>query len=118
MLETSKYLWYYQAYVDNIFVVGTIRLPNALPGFILLFIWPTIGTVVYILTLERHRTYRKIQKKQRKEKDMADQELIKELVDAEEDRIVKKKEGYGEKYKTLKTRTNSEIINCCMNELL
>ena len=49
---------------------------------------------------------------------MADQELIKELVDAEEDRIVKKKEGYGEKYKTLKTRTNSEIINCCMNELL
>ncbi len=74
-----------------IFFVAIIRLPNALSGFFLLLIWSTIGTVVYILTLERHRSYWKIQKKQRKEKDIADQELIKELVDAEEDMIVGKK---------------------------
>jgi len=69
-----------------------LRLPDALPGFILLVVWSAIGTVVYILTLEHHKTYWKVQKQQRKEKDIADKELIKELVDTETDQIVKKKE--------------------------
>ena len=68
-----------------------LRLPNALPGFLLLIVWSAIGTVVYVLTLERHKTYWKVQKQQRKAKDMADKELIKELVGTEEDRIIKKK---------------------------
>ena len=68
-----------------------LRLPDALPGFLLLVAWSAIGTVVYILTLERHKTYWKLQKQQRKEKDNADKELIKKLVDTTEDRILRKK---------------------------
>ena len=57
----------------------------------LLVIWSAIGTVVYVLTLEHHKTYWKVQKQQRKEKDIADKEIIKELVRTEKDKIVQKK---------------------------
>ena len=43
------------------------------------------------LTLGHHKTYWKVQKQHRKEKEIADKELIKELVGTEEDRIIKKK---------------------------
>ena len=68
-----------------------LRLPDAFPGFILLVVWSAIGTVVYVLTLEHHKTYWKVQKQQRKEKDIADKELIKQLVDIEKEKISKKK---------------------------
>lgn len=74
-----------------LFFGAILRLPDALPGFLLLVIWSAIGTAIYVLTLERHKTYWKLQKQQRKEKEKADKELIKKLVDTTENLISRKK---------------------------
>ena len=69
-----------------------LRLPDAMPGFILLITWISVGSIVYIYTQEKHQLHWRIQKQQRKEKEDSDKELIKELVDSEKDKISKKKQ--------------------------
>ena len=76
---------------SSLFLVFILRLPDAMPGFLLLLTWIVIGSVVYIYTQEKHQLHWRLQKQQRKEKDDADKVLIKELVSAEKNKIIKKK---------------------------
>jgi len=57
-----------------------LRLDDAMPGFILLLVWTGVGSVVYVLTLERHRMHWRLFKEEKKEKEIADEEAIKEMV--------------------------------------
>ena len=52
-----------------------------------------IGSIIYVYTQENHKMHWKIQKQQRKEKDTADKELVKELIDNTEDRLLGKKKS-------------------------
>jgi len=76
---------------SSLFLIFILRLPDAMPGFLLLLTWIAVGSIIYIYTQEKHQLHRRLQKQHRKEKDDADKELIKELVGTEEDRIIKKK---------------------------
>ena len=76
---------------SSLFLVFILRLPDAMPGFLLLLTWIVIGSAVYIYTQEKHQLHWRLQKQQRKAKDDADKVLIKELVSAEKDKIIKKK---------------------------
>ena len=76
-----------------LFFAFVLRLDDAMPGFILLLIWITIGSVIYVYTQENHKMHWKIQKQQRKEKDTADKELVKELIDTTEDKLLRKKKS-------------------------
>ncbi|RLF48548.1 MAG: hypothetical protein DRN10_02420, partial [Thermoplasmata archaeon] len=60
-----------------------LRLPDAMPGFILLLVWTGIGGVVYVLTLEHHQMHWRLFKEEKKEKEKADKETIKEMVKKE-----------------------------------
>jgi amino acid transporter len=76
---------------SSLFLIFILRLPDAMPGFLLLLTWIAIGSIVYIYTQEKHQLHWRLQKQHRKEKDVADKKLIKELVDAEKGWISKKK---------------------------
>lgn len=76
-----------------LFFAFVLRLEDAMPGFILLLIWIAIGSIVYVYTQENHKMHWKIQKQQRKEKDTADKELVKELIDTTEDKLLRKKKS-------------------------
>jgi len=76
---------------SSLFLMFILRLPDAMPGFLLLLTWIAVGSIVYIYTQEKHQLHWRLQKQQRKEKDDADKELIKELVDGEKDKIRKKR---------------------------
>jgi APA family basic amino acid/polyamine antiporter len=76
---------------SSLFLIFILRLSNAMPGFLLLLTWISIGSIVYIYTQEKHQLHWRIQKQQRKEKDDADKELIKELVSTQENKIFPKK---------------------------
>ena len=76
---------------SSLFLMFILRLPGAILGFLLLLAWITIGSIVYIYTQEKHQLHWRLQKEQRKEKESADKELIKELIDTEKDKISKKK---------------------------
>jgi len=76
---------------SSLFLMFILRLPGAMLGFLLLLAWITVGSIVYIYTQEKHQLHWRIQKQHRKEKDTADKELIKDLVDTEKNKISKKK---------------------------
>jgi len=57
-----------------------LRLPGAMNGFLFLLVWIGIGSVIYALTLEKHRLFWRLEKQQRKEKERRDRELIEKLV--------------------------------------
>ncbi len=89
-----KGLWFFSLVgllSSALFFAFVLRLEEAMPGFILLLIWIAIGSIVYVYTQENHKMHWKIQKQQRKEKEIADEELVKELIDATEDKILRKK---------------------------
>jgi len=74
-----------------LFLAFVIRIEDAMPGFILLIIWIAIGSIVYVYTQENHKMHWKIQRQQRKEKEKADKELVKELINTTKDTILGKK---------------------------
>ncbi len=76
---------------SSLFLMFILRLPGAMLGFLLLLTWITIGSIVYIYTQEKHQLHWRLQKQHRKEKEEADKQLIKELVDSEKDKISKTK---------------------------
>ena len=77
---------------SSLFLMFILRLPGAMPGFLLLLTWIAVGSIVYIYTQEKHQLHWRLQKQQRKEKENADKKLIKELVNSENDKIsIKKK---------------------------
>ena len=57
-----------------------LRLPGAINGFLFLLAWIGIGSIIYALTLERHKLFWRLEKQQRKEKERIDEELIKKLI--------------------------------------
>ena len=63
-----------------LFLGYILRLEDAMPGFIFLLIWIAIGSVVYVLTMEKHKLPWRLYKEQRKEKTLMDEKLISELV--------------------------------------
>jgi APA family basic amino acid/polyamine antiporter len=63
-----------------LFFVFVVRLEDAMPGFILLLIWLSIGSIIYVYTQEKHKMYWRIQRQQRKEKERADKKLIREII--------------------------------------
>ena len=63
-----------------LFLGYILRLDDAMPGFIFLLIWIAIGSVVYVLTMEKHKLPWRLYKEQRKEKTLMDEKLISELV--------------------------------------
>ena len=77
--------------LSSFFLVFILRFEGAMPGFILLLVWIALGSVLYVFNQERHRLYWRIQKQQRKEKEVADRDLVKGLMDEIEDKLVKKK---------------------------
>jgi APA family basic amino acid/polyamine antiporter len=76
---------------SSLFLIFILRLPDAMPGFLLLLAWITAGCIVYMYTQEKHHLHWRLQKQNRKEMDNADKELIKKLIDTEKNKIVKKK---------------------------
>jgi len=76
---------------SSLFLVFILRLPDAMPGFLLLLTWIAIGSVIYIYTQEKHQMHWRLHKQQRKEGEEADKELIKNLIETENNPIVKKK---------------------------
>jgi APA family basic amino acid/polyamine antiporter len=76
---------------SSLFLMFILRLPGAIPGFLLLITWIVAGSLVYIYKQEKHQLHWRLQKQQRKEKEDADKELIKQLVDNEKDKILKNK---------------------------
>jgi APA family basic amino acid/polyamine antiporter len=75
---------------SSLFLMFILRLPDAMPGFLLLITWISVGSIVYIYTQEEHQLHWRLQKQHRKEKEESDKELIKELMTAEKDKISKK----------------------------
>ncbi len=76
---------------SSLFLIFILRLPDAMSGFLFLLVWIVIGSIVYIYTQEKHQLHWRLQKQQRKEKEDADKELIKDLINTEKDMVVKKK---------------------------
>ena len=76
---------------SSLFLAFILRLPDAMPGFLLLLTWISIGSIVYIYTQEKHQLHWRLQKQQRKEKDTADEELIKDLIEKTDEVLSKKK---------------------------
>lgn len=58
-----------------------LRLEDAMPGFMFLLAWIGIGSVVYVLTLEKHKLPWRVYKEEKKEKSLLDNELISKLVE-------------------------------------
>ncbi len=57
-----------------------LRLDDAMPGFILLLVWTGIGSVIYVLTLEHHQMHWRLFKEEKKEKEIADEKAIEDIV--------------------------------------
>ena len=76
---------------SSLFLIFILRLPDAMPGFLLLLAWMTAGCLVYLYTQEKHQLHWRLHKQNRKEQENADKELIEKLIDAEKNKIIKKK---------------------------
>ncbi len=57
-----------------------LRLPGAMDGFLFLLAWIGVGSVIYALTLEKHKLFWRLEKQQRKEKERIDREFIEKLL--------------------------------------
>ncbi len=57
-----------------------LRLPGAMNGFLFLLVWIGIGSIIYALTLEKHKLFWRLDKQQRKEKEKIDREFIDKLL--------------------------------------
>jgi len=66
--------------LSALFLGYILRLPDAMPGFLFLIAWITIGSIIYALTLEKHRLFWRLEKQQRKEKEKIDEKTIKKLL--------------------------------------
>jgi amino acid transporter len=73
-----------------LFFIFVVRLKDAVPGFILLLTWLTIGSILYVYNQEKHNMHWRIQKQQRKEKEEADKSLIKEIIRDNKEAHIKK----------------------------
>ena len=71
---------------SSLFLFFILRLPDAMPGFLLLLAWIGAGCIVYMYTQENHRLHWRLQKQNRKEMEEADKEFIKKLVDTEKNK--------------------------------
>jgi len=69
-----------------LFFVFVVRLEDAMPGFILLLIWLSVGSILYVFTQEKHKMYWRMQRQQRKEKENADKKLIREIIGGAEEK--------------------------------
>ena len=69
-----------------LFFVFVVRLEDAMPGFILLLTWLSIGSILYVYTQEKHKMHWRIQKQQRKEKEREDKKLIREIIGSAEEK--------------------------------
>jgi len=67
--------------LSALFLGYILRLPDAMPGFLFLIAWITIGSIIYALTLEKHRLFWRLEKQQRKEKEKIDEKTIKKLLE-------------------------------------
>lgn len=76
---------------SSLFFIFIVRLSDAMPGFLLLLAWITVGCIVYMYTQENHQLHWRLQKQNRKEMEEADKELIEKLIDTEKNKIVDKK---------------------------
>ena len=65
-----------------------LNLPGAMSGYLFLLFWCAVGTIIYVLTLESHKMYWRLEKQRRKEKEEADKEFIKDLIKAVRDQII------------------------------
>ncbi len=73
-----------------LFFALILRIEDAMPGFLLLLTWIGVGSVIYVLTMERHKLFWRLEKQQRKEKEEVDRNMIRELTDKYKDQIIKK----------------------------
>ena len=76
---------------SSLFFIFIVRLPDAMPGFLLLLAWITVGCIIYMYTQENHQLHWRLQKQNRKEMEEADKELIEKLIDTEKNKIIDKK---------------------------
>ena len=74
---------------SSLFLIFILRLPDAMPGFLLLLIWIVIGSIVYIYTQEKHQLHWRLQKQSRKETELLDKDVIENLIENENDMISK-----------------------------
>jgi len=63
-----------------LFLAYILRLPDAMPGFLFLISWIAIGSIIYALTMEKHKLFWRIEKQQRKEKEEMDKNVIKRVI--------------------------------------
>ncbi|MCD6512474.1 MAG: amino acid permease [Thermoplasmata archaeon] len=66
--------------LSALFFGYVLRLDGAMPGFLFLIAWIAIGSVIYALTLERHKLFWRLDKQQRKEKAKIDEKVIREMI--------------------------------------
>jgi len=77
--------------LSALFLGYILRLEGSMPGFFFLLAWMGIGSVVYVLTQEHHMMHWRLQKQQRKEADIADKKLVKDMMKKTDDVLSKKK---------------------------
>ena len=66
--------------LSALFLGYLLSLENAMPGFIFLLVWMGIGSVIYALTMEKHKLFWRLEKQQRKEKEERDKKIIEKLM--------------------------------------
>ncbi len=66
--------------LSALFLGYILRLPDAMNGFIFLLVWIGIGSIIYALTLEKHKLFWRLEKQQRKEKEERDRKFIESMV--------------------------------------
>ncbi len=71
---------------SSLFLAFIVKMDEATPGLLLLLAWIAAGSILYVLTQERHKMHWRLEKIHRKEKQMADEELIKELIKKSENK--------------------------------
>jgi len=66
--------------LSALFLGYILRLENAMNGFLFLLAWIGAGSIIYALTLERHKLFWRLEKQQRKEKEERDKKIIEKMV--------------------------------------
>ena len=66
--------------LSALFLGYILRLNGAMNGFLFLLTWIGIGSVIYALTLERHKLFWRLEKQQRKEKEEIDKKIIEKMM--------------------------------------
>lgn len=77
--------------ISSLFLIFILRLPEAIPGFLLLLTWMTAGCLVCMYTQETHQLHWRLQIQDRKEMEIVDKALIEKLIDAEKISVLKRK---------------------------